>query len=271
MQKRYNIKWRLEDEKEIRRVARNFNDKLRRLVKENPQNKNILPQFYNESTDSFESRITVASLKDLIKTRQDYNRLTNMLKRFSKRGAEEIIDIDVNEYGTKTTKWQKAEMSRMAGIVNRKRQERLDRLNIVEMASAQGELGYTLGEMFGMGLASRNKLNPTKAFTKAQSQTDLKYKQRALLQESRSTYHRDRDEILKENYIRTLLENYDPRDVREIASKIRNMEPELFLLKFEARGDKFEMLYSPSRGSEEYRNYLEEMRGYWLKNEAINQ
>ena len=57
MPKQYNIKWRIEDEKELRRVARNFNDKLRRLVSANPQNKNILPQFYNERTGEFESQI----------------------------------------------------------------------------------------------------------------------------------------------------------------------------------------------------------------------
>ena len=159
MPKQSNIKWRVQDEQELRRVARNFNDKLRRLVKENPQNKNILPQFYNERTDQFESRITVKSLKDMISTRADYNRTLNMLKRFSRRGAETIIEAPGNEYGTKTTKWQRQETARLTSIVNRKRQERLDRLNMVEMMNSQGKLGYTVGQMFGMGLASKNKLS----------------------------------------------------------------------------------------------------------------
>ena len=153
MSQQYNIKWRVEDEKELRRVARNFNDKLRREIKKNPANRNILPQFYNESTEQFESRVSVQMLMDSIKTRADYNRTINMLKRFSKRGAERIIDAPGNVYGGKTTVWQKQEIGRMVGIVNRKRQERLDRLNAVEMINSQGKLGYTLGEMFGMGLA----------------------------------------------------------------------------------------------------------------------
>ena len=141
MPKQYDIKWRVQDEKELRRVARNFNDKLRRLVKKNPENKNILPQFYNEKTEEFESRITVDTLKNMIQTRQDFNRQLNMLKRFSRRGAEKMVPAPDNDYGTKTTKWQRLETSRLVGIVNRKRQERLDRLNLVEMVSSQGKLG----------------------------------------------------------------------------------------------------------------------------------
>lgn len=269
MSRQSNIKWRLEDEKELRRVARNFNDKLRRLVKAHPENKNILPQFYNQNTEQFESRITIDTLKELIQTRQDYNRQLNMLKRFSRRGAEDIIEAPENVYGSRTTKWQKQEMGRLVGLVNRKRQERLDRLNIVEMMNSEGKLGYTLGQMFGMGLASVNKLTPTKGFTPSQSQTDIKYKMRALIEESRTKFYKDRDEILKENYINALLENYNESDIKKVTSTIRAMDPDLFVLKFEARGDKFEMAYPPDQGSEEYKNYVSELEGYWLKEDNL--
>ena len=69
MSQQYNIKWREQDEKELHRVVRNFNTKLRRLVKANPENKNILPQFYNENTDQFESRITVDTVKSNVPNR----------------------------------------------------------------------------------------------------------------------------------------------------------------------------------------------------------
>ena len=267
MSKQYNIKWRLQDEKELRRVARNFNDKLRRLVKKDPNLKNILPQFYNKNTERFESRITIGTLKDLIQTRQDYNRQLNMLKRFSRKGAETIIEAPENIYGSKTTVWQKQESARLAGIVNRKRQERLDKLNLVEMMNSQGKLGYTLGEMFGMGLASKNKLQPTSSFTPSQSQTDIKYKLRALMTEASSNYHKNRDEILRENYIRTLEENYRVDDIREVISKIRGMDPDAFVLKFEAKGDSFEFAYPPDE--EQYQNYLSELKGYWLRNDTL--
>lgn len=266
MPRQYNIKWRVEDERELRRVARNFNDKLRRLVKENPENKNILPQFFNEKTQQFDSRITIQTLKSLIQTRQDYNRELNMLKRFSKRGAERIIEAPDNEYGSRTTVWQKNEMRRMASIVNQKRQERLDRLGLVEVMSAEGSMGYTLGQMFGMGLASRNQLQPTRAFTPAQSQTDLKQKLRMLQQEVRSRYHKDRDEILRDNYTRELLRNYDREDIQEVVDAIRKMPSDLFILKFEAKPDAWEYGYPPKKGTPEYDGYVSEMKGYWLGN-----
>ena len=268
MSKQYNIKWREQDEKELRRVVRNFNDKLRRLVKENPENKNILPQFYNEKTEEFESRITIDGLKSLIQTRADYNRELNMLKRFSKRGAEKIVEAPYNEYGSRTTKWQVQESARMVGIVNRKRQERLDKLNMVEMMNSQGKLGYTVGEMFGMGLASKNKLKPTKSFTASQSQADIKQKFRALMTESATNYHMNRDEILKDNYIRTLAENYKATDIADVVAKIKSMDSDAFVLKFEAKGDAFEFAYPPD--SEQYQNYLEEMKAYWLNDSILD-
>ena len=247
-------------------MVRNFNNKLSKLVKKNPENKNILPQFYNEDSGEFESRITIEGLKEAIQTRQDYNRQINMLKRFSRKGAEEIIEAPGNQYGSRTTKWQKEETSRLVGIVNRKRKERLNRLSAVEMANAEGELGYTLGDMFGMGLASKNKLSPSRGFTPSQSQTDIKYKLRALIEESRTKHYKDKDEILKENYIKALSENYNSNDIKPIIASIKKMDIDLFLVKFEARGDKFEMAYPPEQDTEEYKNYLSELEAYWMKN-----
>ena len=232
MSKQYNIKWREQDEKELRRVVRNFNDKLRRLVKENPENQNILPQFWNEQTQQFESRVTIKNLKELIQTRADYNRQLNMLRRFGRRGAEEIIEAPTNEYGARTTKWQKYEMARMAQIVNRRRRERLENLENVKMLDSYGELGYTLGQRFGMGLASRNSLNPIKTFTSSQTQADLKQKVRALMRESSSNYAKDRDLMLKENFINELKKNYNEADIADVIGRIRSMDDDLFVLKF---------------------------------------
>lgn len=264
MPTQYAIKWRVQDEKELRRVARNFNDKLRREIKKSPENKNILPQFYNENTEQFESRITIEELKSMIQTRQDYNRYLNMLKRFSKRGAERIIEAPNNEYGTKTTVWERNELQRLAGLVNRKRQTKLEMLSAVEMLDATGKLGYTLGQRFGMGLASKNKLSPTKAFTRSQSRADIKYKQRALLKESMTNYYLDRDRLLKENYIKTLEQNYKSGDIQDVISSIRRMDPNLFVLKFEAKGDAFEFAYPPD--DDTYKAYLSELKGYWVGN-----
>lgn len=272
MPKQYNIKWRIEDERELAKVARDFNAKLDRLIRENPKNRNVLPQFYNSEIGKFESRITVDNLKSMIATRADFNRYINMLKRFMRKGAEEIIEAPNNTYGTKTTAWEREELSRLAGIVNRKRRDKLDKLEALEMTDASGELGYNLGERFGMGLASRNQLNPTKAFTTAQSRADIKNKQRALLKEASSTYFDEKDKLLKLNYITALERNYDARDIEDIKRAIEQMDDNLFALKYESRGDEMELAYPEARGSTQYNAYLSELRGYWVGNNTeVNQ
>lgn len=269
MPRQYNIKWREQDEKELRRVVRNFNDKLRRLVKKNPENSNILPQFWNEKTQEYENRITLDQIKELIATRQDYNRQLNMLKRFSRRGAEQIVETG-SDYGARTTKWQEQEQKRLVQTINRRRKARLDTLNAIEVMNASGKLGYTLGQMFGMGLAEQNKLKPTQAFTRGQSQKDIKWKWRALQLEAKDTYYNERDEMLKNNYIKTILENFDKDDVMDIIGEIRGMSSDEFYLKFEAKGDAFEWAYPPKKGTTEYDDYVKELRGYWKKGTLLD-
>lgn len=269
MPRQYNIKWREQDEKELRRVVRNFNDKLRRLVKKNPANSNILPQFWNEKTQGYENRITLDQIKELIATRQDYNRQLNMLKRFSRRGAERIVETG-SDYGARTTKWQEQEQKRLVQTINRRRKARLDTLNAIEVMNASGKLGYTLGQMFGMGLAEQNKLKPTQAFTRGQSQKDIKWKWRALQLEAKDTYYNERDEMLKENYIKTILDNFDKDDVMDIIGEIRGMSSDEFYLKFEAKGDAFEWAYPPKKGTPEYDDYVKELRGYWKQGTLLD-
>lgn len=260
MSKQSKIKWREEDTKELTRVVKNFNAKLKRLIAKNPENSNILPSFYNEKTKAFENRISAEQLKNMIATRQDLNRELNALKRFSKRGAEIIVDAPDNDYGSRTTKWQRAEMNRRIGVINRKRKNRLDRLNSVEMANASGELGYTVGQL-GMGSASKNALNPMRSFTPGMNQNDIKWKFRAIMNESQSDYFNKKDEQLRENYITALMQNYRGGDIAGVVDVIRNVDINEFLLKFEAKGDAFEFAYPPDE--DQYQAYLSELISYW--------
>ena len=87
MSKQYNIRWKQDDNQELRKAVKNFNAKISRLEKKDPQNKEALPE-----------KITVKQIKELISTRQDLKRELNALQRFSKRGAEKIIEIPDTDY-----------------------------------------------------------------------------------------------------------------------------------------------------------------------------
>ena len=89
------------------------------------------------------------------------------------------------------------------------------------------------------------------------------------MRESSTNYHKNRDALLKDNYINELRKNYNETDIADVIDTIKGMDNNLFVLKFEARGDKFELAYPPDRGSEEYRNYVSELKGYWLKDTTL--
>ena len=264
MSRQSNIKWRIQDERELAQVARDFNRKLNRLIDANPSNKGVLPQFYSPLTQQLESEVSVTTLKSIISSRSDFNRVTRMLKAFLKEGAETIVDAPGNEYDTKTTKWHLQVMNRLATSVNERKKERLDKLKDVEMRLSSEGLGYTIGERFGMGTASKLQLSPTRPFTASQSSRDINFKLSSLLKQNKSSYYKEKDIILKENFIREMKRNYYQGDVRDVIETIRAMDNEKFVLMFEAHGDGMEMVYPAERGTPEYLANLEELRSYWM-------
>lgn len=249
MSKRYNIRWKPDDNQELRRAVKNFNAKVDRLAKKNPQNKNALPQ-----------KITVKQIKELVITRQDLNRELNALRRFSKKGMEELITVPNSDYNLKITKWQKEEMTRRTGIINRKRNKRLKELLGTELQSRGEKLGYKQGEL-GMGKASEIELKPLRAFTPKMEYHDLKKKFKTILKESQSGYWNKRDIILVENYIKSLEENFNPKDIKDIVEQINNMDYNDFRKVFEAEGGNFELSYPPD--DESYQNHLTALKSIW--------
>lgn len=252
MRKQYNIRWTDSDNQELRKAVRNFNAKIKRLEKKNPAIKNVLPE-----------KISVAQMKDLIETRQDLKRELNALRRFSKRGSEEIVNVPGNDYNLKTTKWQKEEMTRRIGVINRKRNKRLKEVLETPIKSRGKELGYTKGQL-GMGKAEEVSLTPMKAFTPKMSRADLNFKFKNIMKESQSSYWNKRDLLLKENYIKSLEENFNPNDIKDIVSSIDEMDYKEFKSVFDSEGGNFELSYPPDQ--ESYNAHLTALKSIWKPN-----
>ena len=252
MSKQYNIRWRQDDEQELKRVVRNFNAKIDRLAKKNPKMKNALPE-----------RVTVKQMKELIDTRKDLTRELNALRRFSKKGNEKLVDVPDNEYNLQVTKWQRDEMARRTGVINRKRNKRLKELADVELRSRGEELGYTRGQL-GMGKADEISLKPLKAFTPKMTRTELNKKFKAIKKESQSTYFTKKDEILRRNYINSLLENYREKDIEGVVKIIEDMDFKDFLSVFKYEDALFEFNYPPDEDT--YQSYLSSVKAVWLPN-----
>ena len=263
MSKFYNIKWRAEDIREAKRVLRNFNDKLKRELTRNPRKKSALPQFYNTDTGEFESKMTLKNFKNIVNTRADFNRELNSLKRFSKRGAEDVVLIPGNYNEAYATKWQLEEMTRRSGIINQKRQVRLENKQTLELVDNISNTGITYGEAMKMGMKSDQELKPTKPYTEGMRQEDVKWKYRSLIIETKQKYYKERDIQLKENFIKGLERTFTKGEIDDVVAKIRSMDTDEFVLKFDQKeGSAFEDIYFPNDESKQA--YINALRHYWL-------
>lgn len=253
MSRKYNIRWSEADEAELKRVVKNFNAKLTRLSNKDPQNKNALPE-----------RVSAAQLRDLIETRQDLNRELNALRRFSERGAEELVDVPDNDYNLKITKWQKKEMTRREVIVNQKRKRQLERVADIDMTSRGKSLGYKKGEI-GMGKAERIALEPVRSFTPSQNRRDLNKRFKQLRKESISTYWDKRNEVMRTNYIGEIERNFPESMVGDIVDKIRNMDFDEFRKIFEAE-DQHKFQFNYPLNKDDQQKYSNALRAIWIPN-----
>lgn len=257
MSKYHKIRWNQSDTKELERVVRNFNAKINRLSKNNPQIKESLPE-----------RVSVRELKQLINTRQDLKRELNALQRFSKRGNEQLVDVPDNDYNLKITKWQKTEMNRRIAIINRKRKARLEELENTEMTSRGQKLGYTRGQL-GMGKVTEVQLKPMNAFYRTMGRTDLKKRWKSILNQSQSDYFTKQDYAVRDNYLKGLKENYDWESIKDVYEHIEKMDIKEFLSTFEEEGGTFEFASPDGQldlKHQDYQGYETALRSTWLPN-----
>ena len=271
MSKRYNISWNENQQKQLKRAVKNFNAKIDRLAKKNPREAGTLPE-----------KVSLRELKNMINTRQDLQREVNALKRFSKRGAEQLTNPPPKFGNTelRLTKWEVDEMLKRTARVNKSRALKRAEIIETEMTSRGKELGYKRGQV-AMGSLDKNQLEPIVPFTRTMNNEERRRKFRTLRNESQIGYWDKRDNILKEAYIKGLKQNYNPEDVKDIIEKIRTMPTNEFRKIFEQEGGTkvFEWVYPKrrSRGKakgkgreisvdtqdSEYEGYKNALRSIW--------
>ena len=245
----YNIRWTDKDKKDLQRAVKTFNQKIDRMAKRNPEIKNALPE-----------KIKMKEIKSLIQTRQDFKREINSLRRFSKKGNDEIVSFGY--YDTKVTKWQKNEISLRLKVINRERKKKLQELQELEMTQGGKPLGYKKGQI-GMGKIEQIELLPMKGLTPGMNSRDVKEKWRSILYQSQTNYLYHKDERLKNNYIKGLTDNFSENEVNEIIEKIKKMKIKDFLeIYYTDESIKLDSVYTPDK--EEHDKKVEELKTAWL-------
>lgn len=271
----HHIRWRDSDEKELKRVVRNFNAKINRLSKKNPDIKNILP----EKKDWKE-------IKNLVTTRQDLNKELHMLERFSKNRnstdvfiilddgrtvKEEVYRKHPEFYDslreTKILRWEKNEINRQIPIINRKRAELKKQIEEIEVTYKQQGMNYKIGDV-GMGNNMLNALEPLEAIYGTMERKDIKGKLESIRLYSKSDFYDTRNLRLKENYIQGLKDHYSMNDIQDIINVIDDMEDDAFLRVFYSEKNASMEIASPKRQTKhiEKENVLR-LRNAWLGEE----
>ena len=203
---KYNrIRWRDSDQKELRRVVKNFNAKIDYQRKINPDMSDILP-----------SKVTVKDIKANIMTRRDLNFELSRLRAFSKRNATDIKDV---KGGTRTIKWEYDQAKRMLRRINaRKKQER-------KKANVSTEKGT-------MGSIAKNNLNDKQFRGDSGPQSWEKFVD-SLLKQHSDLYWARADENYKNNYLHALQQimgSSDSEYFKAIEEIVKNI-PSQYLLK----------------------------------------
>jgi len=203
-------------------------------------------------------------MRELVNTRRDLQRELKSLQKFTQRGSEEVITVPNTDNNIQLTKWQKEEMSKRAGVINRKRTLRRKELESKELENQGESLGYTRGDI-GMGKVEINQLRPTSTFTKKMNKADVKAKFEHFMRESQSDYWNKRDILMRENFIKALEENFNPKDIKDVVENIRNMDIKDFKDKLLSDPEDFNTAYPPDE--EQYQGYLSQLKSTWIPTE----
>lgn len=175
MAKKYNIKWRPIDSKKLSNTVRNYNAKITRIIKKNPELKDYMPP-----------KVTVKSIKKDIVNRTDFNNIIKSLQRFLRKGAEKPI---ISKEGVKTTAYMKKEIGIKVRRINRKRKKLSERLKNTR-------------ERGTYDIPSNETLTPKKYDFEKIKQEDWKAYVRSVEKQARESYYTEKDNRLKQNYLK---------------------------------------------------------------------
>lgn len=189
---------------ELQKAVKNFNRKITRQEKLHPEKKVALPK-----------KITAAKFKEIestIGSKRDFNRTLNRIKRFSKKGAEDII---TNKQGLSVTRWEKNEAARTnAANELRKRARR----ESIEPSTTTGT----------MGLAEAKEFLP-RTFDFENFKTDKEFEKfvDAVEYQVTDAYEDEKLDLYKENYLKAISEQLGDGEIaKQLYEYIDKMAPD---------------------------------------------
>ena len=204
---------------EINKTIKNFNQKIARLEK---QERELLP-----------SKITKKDLKNSVYTRTELQRKLKELQRFSKRGAEEVIEI---KSGVKLTQYELQNIKRENARVKRNITREINRLKVNKpkiFGKTQTSTFSEMGDTDYLNLVARRKALEKDINVLSREELERFTK----LIEKTGKNQQYMNSIFKENYFEMLTDlayyfDYDNDKLNELKQKLMNLKPNDFLKLF---------------------------------------
>lgn len=206
------IRWKSSDIRELKKAVNNFNAKIRRLEKQNKTP--VLPE-----------KIKFNELKESIMFRNDLKRTINSLRRFSRRGAEELY---TTQAGVKMTRWERRELGIASRVATSKITREIKKISRAEISVGGKRTGQTRVSM------GRQELNELEAKKKALQNIENRNKQSLELLKKYQERYTSLGEYkklsqYKENYLLSLTHNFSHMEgFKELYNEIQNINPEIF-------------------------------------------
>ena len=204
---------------EINRTIRNFNQKISRLEK---NERELLPP-----------KITKKELKENVYTRAELKRKLAELQRFSRRGAEEIIETST---GVRISKYELNELKRESARIKRNISREINRLKVEKpkvFGKIQAETFAKMGDTDYLNLVTRRKALEKNIVNLTKEEFE-RYKKLVAKTGKNQQYMNN---IFKENYYKMLTDlayyyGYDNKKLDEMKKKLMKLKPNDFLRLF---------------------------------------
>ena len=191
------IKWRKEDEKNLRRAISDFNKKVRKLNKER-KNASYLPE-----------EIDYAGTKDLITTRAELDRVIKSLGRFKGREAFKKVEL---QSGDTITAWEKKEISYQQRQAKRritKRMAEIKRLKPEYFTGKQlGDVEYRKLEATLKAIENFGKKKPSGKLSKAKRKERFNEAKARIENWGSSDFEMRQAIVYRENYFEMFTKTY---------------------------------------------------------------
>lgn len=216
MAKRSKIRRTETDSELVARTVRNFNRKIDRVAKRNPELAKYQPQ-----------KITTEDVWRKVQTRSDLKREVSSLQRYSKRGSEDVITSSPQSGAAVTvTKWEKNEIGIKVGTINRERTKRRKELKDI-VPTTRGQ--PTELSLEAMGSPEVNALKPKKYNFEGMNKSNWKKFVEGVDKMSNPRYNEDSLRKMRSNYVSKVFETfYGYPELLELMGEVMKLDPELF-------------------------------------------